>query len=165
MTEQNDSIGSLSAPSQSSRGSWRYFALFGIQTIGVAILFWNGVPLYQEVLADPASFEPRPEPLIWGLSSIALMQIGYWISDRVRPAPPRLANRLLGHVTLFVGRMSFVLATSVFSFLFIAQKPGFHLPVSRYVIALFGLFSLYCYTRELERLGRALLTRERPEAS
>jgi hypothetical protein len=87
------------------------------------------------------------------------MQLGYWISDRVRPRLPQVTNAPLGHITLFFARMSFVFATSVFGFLFITQKPGFEIPVFRYAVTLVGLFSLYCYGQEMERLGRAFLGR------
>ena len=105
----------------------------------------------------PAAAEARSEHLVWALSSIELMQVGYWISYRVHRPLPRFSNALLGNVTLFVARMSFVFATSVFGFMFITQKPGFQIPAFRYVITLLGLFALYCYIQELERFGRALL--------
>jgi hypothetical protein len=155
MTKPSDSIASPVAATQSAFNRWGCPTLFGLQTIGAFILFWNAVPLYQQILADPTAHEARTEHLIWSLSSIALMQVGYWISDRFRPPPPQLRNALLGHITLFLARMGFVFATSVFGFVFITQKPGFHIPVFRYVVTLVGLFSLYCYTRELECLGKA----------
>jgi hypothetical protein len=67
------------------------------------------------------------------------MQGGYWISHRL-PAPlPQLRNALFGHIVLFVARMSFVLATSIFwlrlhrqgsSHGFIVRRPEFqtHFP-------------------------------------
>jgi hypothetical protein len=56
--------------------------------------------------------------------------------------------------------MSFVLPTSVFGFVFVAQKLEFEIPVFQYLVLLLGLFSLYCYVRELERLGQNLITSE-----
>ena len=57
MTKPPESIASHSSPPQSPGGPWRYFALFGMQTIGAVMFFWNGVPLYRRVVADPASYE------------------------------------------------------------------------------------------------------------
>jgi hypothetical protein len=90
MTRPSKSIASLLAPAQFGCSSW-YFALFGVQTIGAVILLWNSVPLYRQVLADP-TFEARGEHLPWGILSIALMQLGYWVSDRIRLALPRLSS-------------------------------------------------------------------------
>ena len=153
MTQPNDSFASSAALAQSARGRWSYFALFGIQTIGAVVLCWTGLLLYRQVLADP-SHEPEAWPIVGSLSSIALMQIAYWVSYRVRPPLPQLQNALLGHAILFLARMVYVLPTAVFGFVFVAQRPEFQIPVFRCLILLLGLFALFCYVRELERLGR-----------
>jgi hypothetical protein len=85
------------------------------------------------------------------------MQAGYWIRHRVRPPLLQLRNALVGYIVLFVARMSFVLATSIFGFVFIVRRPEFQIPASRYFIVIIALFALFCYTQELERLGRALI--------
>lgn len=162
MINPNDSNASSAKAARGAAGRWRYPILFAMQTIGTAILIRNAVPLYRQILTDPASHAVRIENLTWSLSSIALMQLGYWISYRVRPQPPQFVNVLLGHITLFVARMSFVFATSVFGFMFLVEKPGFHIPASRYLLLLLGLFSLYCYMLELERLGRTFLSEKNP---
>lgn len=139
---------------------WRYPVLFGLQTLGAVIFVWNAVPHYRHVLADPAGHESRPETLVWSLSAVALIQFGYWIRYSVRPPLPRLRNALLGHGVQFLGRMGFVLATSVFGFVFITSKPGFHMPTSRYLVTIVALFAVFCYQRELDDLGGALSRRE-----
>ena len=53
--------------------------------------------------------------------------------------------------------MSFVLATSVFGFVFIVRRPEFQIPASRYFAVIIGLFAVFCYMQELDRLGRALI--------
>jgi hypothetical protein len=114
---------------QSARGRWSYFALFGVQTIGAVVLIWTGLFLYRQVLADP-SHEPELWPIVGSLSSIAVMQICYWVSYRVRPPLPRFQNAPLGHAILFLARMVYVLPTSVFGFVFIARRPEFEIPGS-----------------------------------
>jgi hypothetical protein len=153
VTRPKDSFGSNSALAQSARGRWSYFALFGLQTIGAVVLIWTGLRLYRQVLADP-SHEPELWPIVGSLSSIALMQISYWVSYRVRPPLPQFQNALLGHAILFLARMVYVLPTAVFGFVFVAQRPEFDIPVFRCLVLLLGLFALFCYVRELERLGR-----------
>ena len=148
-------------PSGSITPRWRFPVLFGVQTIGAIFLFWDAVPVYREILADPAAHEAQPEHLVWAVSSIVLMQAGYWISHRINPPLPQYTNALIGNVILFLARMSFVFATSVFGFMFITQKPGFYIPPFRYIVTLVGLFSLYCYVQELERLGRAFFVRKK----
>jgi hypothetical protein len=135
----------------------RYFVLFAIQTIGAVVVFWFAVPLFRQVLLDPGGHEARPERLIWSLSAVALMQAGYWIRHRLCPPLPQFRNALLGYIVLFVARMSFVLATSIFGFLFIVRRPELQIPMPRYFVVIIALFGLFCYTQELERLGRALV--------
>ena len=59
-----------------------------------------------------------------------------------------------GHAILFLARMVYVLPTAIFGFVFVAQRPEFDIPVFRCLVLLLGLFALFCYVRELERLGR-----------
>jgi hypothetical protein len=165
MNEPHDPTAVPASPVQTRDGPWRFVILFGMQTIGAAVLFWNGLPLYQQVVANPAVNEPQFETLVWSVSSIVLIQAGYWISYRLRPPLPQFTNALLGHVILFLARMSFVFATSVFGFIFIMQKQEFHIPAFRYILTLAGLFSLYCYVLELENVGRAFLGREKKSST
>lgn len=145
-------------------GVSRYFFFFAMQTIGAAILIWLGVPLYRQVLENPGAHEPRPERLIWSLAAIALLQAGYWVRHRLNPPLPRLSNAFLGHIILFLGRLSFVFAAAVFGFAFI-RKPEFQIPLSRYLVLIACLFALFCYTQELERLGRGLIgSNPRPDS-
>jgi hypothetical protein len=149
----------MTKPKGSFTARWQF--LFGAQTASTIILFWNAVPLYQEIRADPAAHEARPENLVWALSSIVLRQAGYWIYHRINSPPPQYPNALIGNVIRFVARMSFVFATSAFGLMFVTQKPGFHIPASRYVVTLLGLFSQYCYAQESDRLGRAFVGRNK----
>ncbi len=162
MTGPHDSTAASRPPAHSGGGCSCYLFLFAMQTIGTLILVWYAVPLYQQVLADPGGYEARPETLIWAFSAVALMQAGYWIRHRLRPPLPQLRNALVGYIILFVARMSFVLATSVFGFVFITRKPEFQIPAFRYVVVIVGLFALFCYTQELDNLGKSLLGKENP---
>ena len=134
-----------------------YFVLLTMQTIGAAILFWFAVPLFRQALLDPGSHVSRPENLVWSWSAITLMQTGYWMRHRFRPRLPPFRNALVGYIVLFIARMSFVLATSIFGFVFIARRPELYVPTSRYFVLVIGLFALFCYIQELEQLGRALI--------
>ena len=138
-------------------GCWLYPLLLTMQTIGAVIFCWKGLPLYRLLIADPASYETREKIWIWAVTAIVLIQIGYWFRYRIKPALPPFNSALLGHIVMFVSRLSFVVATSIFSFVFIAKRLEAQMDVSRYILTLVGLFSLFCYMLELQRLGSALL--------
>ena len=96
MAQPKDLFATNSTLAPSVRGRLSYLALFGMQTIGAVVLIWTGVLVYREVLADPVSHEAHRWAIVGSLLSIALMQISYWISYRVRPPLPQFQNALLG---------------------------------------------------------------------
>jgi hypothetical protein len=158
MIEPQNSISPSGHPTRTIGDGLRYLFLFAMQTTGAAILFWYTIPLFRQVLLDPGGHVPRTANLVWSLSAITLMQAGYWMRHRLRlPVPQLFRNALLGYIVLFVARMSFVLATAVFGFVFIVRRPEFQIPASRYFIVIIGLFALFCYTQELEQQGRAMI--------
>ena len=158
MIEPQNPISASGRPTRTIGDGLRYLFLFAMQTTGAAILFWYTIPLFRQVLLDPGGHVARTENLIWSLSAITLMQASYWIRHRLRlPLPRLLRNALVGYAVLFVARMSFVLATAVFGFVFIVRRPEFQIPASRYLVLIIGLFALFCYTQELEQLGRAMI--------
>ena len=139
------------------RGRWSFLILFSAQTLGATVVFWYGIPHYRAVLADPAVHEAELKTLLWALPSITLMQLGYWYSFRIRPPLPRLVQPVLGHVVLCLAQSGYVLASGVFTLVFLVPRSGFSMPIARYVVTILGMFSIFCYALELERLGRALL--------
>lgn len=128
-----------------------------MQTIGVILFYWKGLPLYRQVSANPSTYESQLGTRMWTLLAIALTQVGYWTGYQVRPALPYFSNAVLGHVVQLWARLSFTLATSVFSLVFIAKKLNLHLSASGYIFAIVGLFSLFCYMQETQRLGNTIL--------
>jgi hypothetical protein len=145
-----------SVPSAAS-GRWLPLSLFAMETVGTVIYCWQGLPLYRLVAADPNVYRTPDETRAWSLLAIVLIQVGYWVRYRIGPAPPQVVSHALGHVVLFLSRMVFTLATAVFSFVFISRKLAFEMPALRYVIMLAGLFSLFLYMQELQRVGNALM--------
>jgi hypothetical protein len=69
---------------------------------------------------------------------------------------------VLSHFVLFIGRLSFIFGTSFFALLVYRHLPSLVAipqPVrlaARFFTSLTVLFSLYCYSSELDRLGVAL---------
>ena len=147
-----------SAPTTSR---WLHLSLFAMETVGTVIFYWKGVPLYRQLSADPTVYSTHEETRLWSLLAIALIQVGYWVRYHIGPVLPRLASSALGHIVVFLSRLVFVLATGVFSYVFISQKLASEMPVSRYILTLAALFSLFLYSQELQWLGNALMRREK----
>ena len=139
----------------SATGGGRYMLLFAVETLGASMIAGIVLPVYRAALASPATWRPNAANLAWALAAMVLMQAGYWARHRLRPHPPAFHHALLGHVIQFAGRMTFVLATSIFGFVFITRRLEF--AALGYAVTMLGLFCWYCYTQELQRLGHALI--------
>ena len=164
MPKPTDTIGLSALTANRIGGLWLYPLMLAVETLGTVVLYWKGVILYQAVVASPATHQAQIGTLLWSIPAIALIQVGYWICYLVRPALPPFTSTVLGHVVLFLSRMSFLLAAAIFSFVFIAPKAEFYMPAFRYGLVVAGLFSLFCYSLELERLGRVLLDKDQKSA-
>jgi hypothetical protein len=82
-----------------------FLTLFGVQTVGAAIIYWNVLPHYRWAIAGEKSLQVEFEASIWPIAAIALIQSGYWISRRIQPPLPQYTNALLGLCLLFLARM------------------------------------------------------------
>jgi hypothetical protein len=160
MTKSLDASTSFSSSARRVGGQWLYPLLLAVQTVGAAVLYWQGLPIYRRLAADITSRNARPETYGWTIAASLLIQIAYWISYYARLSPPRIVNTLFGHIVLFAARMIFLLATAFFLLVFISKGAEIELEIWRNAVIFFGLFSLFCYTRELERFGNRLLGKE-----
>ncbi|MGA9856080.1 MAG: hypothetical protein WBR29_12470 [Gammaproteobacteria bacterium] len=134
-----------------------YYLLFVMQTIGAIVFYWICIPLYRRLMLEPSRQEGK-EILLWSLLAIVLMQATYWFRYRMVPELPRiLPSAAFGHVVLFLGQLVFNVAIIFFSFAFIAYPPELQRPLFNYAVTIVGIFSLYCYSLELERLGKAFM--------
>lgn len=144
-----------------SGGSRLYMLLFAVQCVGAAMIAGIVIPVYREALARPGDYSPKAANIAWSVAAMVLMQAGFWARRRLRPQPPAFRNVVLGHLILFSGRMSFVLATSIFAFIFITRRPELQFAVPGYLVALLALFCWFCFTQDLQRLGHIMIGPER----
>ncbi len=143
------------APGKAISGSRPYWLLLALQTVGTALLYWEGVPIYRNTMSHPGAYEA--ETTVTALGACALIQVAYWIGYRTHPALPRFRNVLLGHALIFFSKMILVFPSAVVSLLFVAKDFAVQIPPSRYAFMIFALFSLFCYAFELERMGGRFL--------
>lgn len=133
-----------------------YWVLLALQTVGAVIVLGNGVPFYRQLTIDFANHQPHPGIIWWAVAAGVLMQIAYWLRVWLQPPLPTSGYVVLGHLTAFVARLSFILASSTFSVVFFLRFEQLSLPPHRVVLMLVVLFSLFCWSLELERLAKAL---------
>jgi hypothetical protein len=119
------------------------------------MIYVISIPLYRRLIAEPGG-EGGKEEVVWSLLAIVLMQAAYWCRHRIVPELPRvLPNAPFGHAVLLLGHLVFDVAVIFFTFMFIAHPPEFQRALLNYAITIAGIFALFCYSLELERLGKA----------
>jgi hypothetical protein len=66
-------------------------------------------------------------------------------------------NPLLGHLVLFLSRLNFIFAGAMFSAVYLTRFNEIDIALWGFVLLSTVLFSIFCYSPELERLGKALI--------
>jgi branched-subunit amino acid transport protein AzlD len=135
--------------------------LLAIETVGVAIIIWRGVPIYQLIAKNPRPQDLDLQTVVLALVAALLVQAAYWLRQALIPTLKFTSIIVLSHLILFAGRLSFVFGTSMFSVIVYQRLPTITISPYRFSLLALVLFSLFCYTRELEELGRSLGTRSR----
>ncbi|MCW5555709.1 MAG: hypothetical protein KIS67_26565 [Verrucomicrobiae bacterium] len=133
-----------------------YLLLVAAQTVGAAIVLVNAVPIYRQMVGDFSRHQPQPGILWWAVVAVVLMQAAYWLRVRLGLPLPAGGHVVIGHLAAFVARLSFILASAMFTVIFFVRFEELPLSPQRILMVLALLFSMFCWTLELERLARAL---------
>jgi hypothetical protein len=146
---------------RASRQGTIYALLLAAQTAVASFLLWTTFPIFLELISAPGRSQIVDVPtqaLIVG-GTVAL-QCCYWFRFyRVAICAP-FRSTLLSHLLMFASRVSFFFGGAFFSALLFRHVPMLEglPPLGQAVISGFAvsafLFALYCYSLELERLGK-----------
>ena len=141
--------------SDAKKKATRYIFFFAMEVGGMALILWDGLPIYRHlfVLERVATTEDKAIMVL----AVLAIQFSYWHTLR-HPPPFALSRRpLLAHVLLFLSRLSFVFASSLFAL--VAYRYSSMLDFNLLNLALFVavLFSVFCFTRHLEAIGNLML--------
>jgi hypothetical protein len=129
-----------------------YLLLCAVQMFGADFVVWDGLPAFTRY--D-------------GLGIIAIlcvMQFAYWYRYLRVAIPFRGPNLFFSHVFLFLGRLSFIFGSALFSIVLFRHLPELSWDIDiflfgrRAIVLIVSLFALFCFSLELERLGVALGT-------
>ena len=135
---------------------WGYWCLLALQTVGAILIIGNGVPIYRQMAADFSKHRPQPGILWWGVAAVALIQTAYWLRHCRQPALPRARCVLAGHLVQFLARLAFILPSSSFTVMILVRFEQLNLSAPRLGMLVALMFSMFCYSLELERLARVL---------
>jgi hypothetical protein len=139
-----------------------YLVLFAIQVFGAIALVWQELPEFRQVAINPGeqlAHDTFADLVTLGL--LLVMQISFWYRQLHVPTPFRRPNIFLNHVFLFLGRLSFIFGSALFSVVVFRHLPeldreiNIPLAVMRGMMLVGCLFALFCASLEVERLGQA----------
>jgi hypothetical protein len=139
-----------------------YLLLLAIQIAGAIFFVWQELPEFNQVLDNPGAQLPkdaRSDAMMLGV--FIVMQVSFWTRLLCIPIPFRRPNPFLNHVFLFLGRLSFIFGSALFSVVVFRHLPELGrdtdavLIVQRGVLFVGCLFALFCTSLEVERLGQA----------
>ena len=143
-----------------------YALLIVMETLAALVILTGVIPIYGAILAAPGHPLTALRSRRFSVAAVALFQCVYWFRILRVPVAVRRHSLVLSHLTLFASRLSFVFGTALFVLIIVRHIPALQtqseaLPpatvlVARAVGVLVIMFSLYCYSTELERLGLAL---------
>jgi len=136
----------------------RYWLLLTLESAGELIILWHGIPPYRRLLFGQA-FDTGRLPtnlIVWFIIGATLIQIGYWANRSLELEIGSRRHVVLGHFVLFFGRLNFIFLSGVFATAFFVRFDVVAFSIFGTTVVFAALFSVYCFTRELERLGRAL---------
>jgi hypothetical protein len=94
----------------------RYLLLLAIQLCGALFFVWQELPEFRQVVINPGAQLPKDtvsDFLMVGV--VCVMQTSFWIRLNYVPIPFRRANAFLNHLFLFLGRLSFIFGSALFS--------------------------------------------------
>ena len=139
-----------------------YIALFAVQIVGAAFFVWIELPAFRQVLLNPGEqLQFLPYHDLTMVCTLLVMQSAYWYRVLRIPVPFRNSNLIVSHLFLFLGRLSFIFGAAMFSVVVFRHLPELDrsadipLLLRRGIVFMCELFTLFCATLELERLGQA----------
>lgn len=131
----------------------RYSILFALQSAGIVIILWLGLPFYRQLALNPTDYPGASVPIVKAALAVSLIQVGFWINRRSPPAVTQRPSLFLRQVLLFLSRLNFGFAGSLFALVFYQRIQDVHFSPFGIALLLVVLFSIFCYSTELERLA------------
>jgi hypothetical protein len=148
----------VSLPDPKSKAG--YVSYSALEAAGMLLLLWDGLPIYRHlfVMERVGTEEDR----IIMLFAVIAIQAGFWNTFHHLPPFEIPKHAFLGHVLLFLSRLSFIFASSLFALVFYRAPNLLDFHPLNLLLFVAILFSVFCFTRHLEAIGNLLLKGSKP---
>ena len=131
-----------------------YVILFVSEFVGMFLILWDGIPIFHQLVRLQQVTTEHDEILL--LIAAALIQFSYWKCLRYDPPFVLPRQQFVAHILLFFSRLSFIFPSAVFSFVVYRSLDLLHLNLTRSLLMMVVLFSVFCFSRHLEKLGNLM---------
>jgi hypothetical protein len=149
-------------PNQERAQTAIYLTLLAIQIVGAIAFVWQQLPEFKQVVVNPGEQLPKDTSSdLMTAGILFVMQVSFWVRLLRIPIPFRRSNVFLNHLFLFLGRLSFIFGSALFSVVVFRHVPELGRDTDLLLMARRGflfvgcLFALFCISLEVERLGQA----------
>lgn len=122
--------------------------------VAAGVIFWKGREVYRHLLFGGAAATDGDIAVI--TICVAVVQVAFWCVLVNRPPFKLPRNLLLSNLVLFISRISFMLAGALFSIVIFVRLEELNIRFSALVLFTLVLFTIFCFSRWLEQIGRAL---------
>ena len=129
-----------------------YVTLFVAEVVGMVLILWDGIPIFRHLIKFEQVATERDHILLF--IAVVLIQFSYWKCLRHDPPFALPRQPLLAHIVLFASRLVFIFASGFFSFVIYRYSDLFSLSLTRTLLMMTVLFSVFCFTRHLERIRK-----------
>lgn len=146
-----------------ARSTHRFWLLFAVQTVAVCAIVRLALPAFVTIADSLGRAVDLPIDQAVGIvAALVVFHLAYWSRLRWAAMPTMPPSPLLNHLFLFMSRLSFVFAAAFFSLVSfrhlpaLTSQPEVLAMAARGALLLAVLFSLFCYSLEFERIGKAM---------
>src|SRR5262249_57048656 len=134
----------------------RYWALFAVESAGLLYIIVEALPVYRMLLRGPVGDRPGSHLIVPVACATTVMQACYWSKRKIRQRLRHKEHAFVGHLLLFVSRLSFIFAVPAFSLIVFTRSMDTATSPVGIVVLSAATFAQFCYGRELEVLGRRM---------
>ncbi|MBY5834342.1 hypothetical protein ELH53_11600 [Rhizobium ruizarguesonis] len=149
--------------SQKSQSTLVYLMLLVAQSASAFFLFWQVFPIFRSVVTNLGARQDIDlSTQIAIVVTAIILHACYWTRLHWADMEAPFHGVFVGHVLLFASRLNFLFSGALFSAVFfrhlpeLASLPPFGEALVQALSIAAVLFGLFCYSLELERLGKAI---------
>jgi hypothetical protein len=133
-----------------------YWGALATEIAGAIVILWQGVPIYRRFLTGITDQKAGGEVILSVVLAAVAIQVSYWWATTIFPSVKVRRSVILGHLAMFLARLNFVFAGAMLCVVMYVRSSEIEFSLWRFVVLIVALFSIFCCTLELERLGRRL---------